>query len=241
MTHRPGDLPADVVAALKRASKIPDRRKRLDAIDKARAQAAYDYPHLFKTEAFSMQVKLKNVRLAFASGLWEAQQIAGEGKPAFNCSALLEPDHAQIKEIKDAMRTVAKEKWGDKAKAQYDLLEKQDRLALHDGDKKEYDGYAGNLYLSPRSATRPLVVNKDKTPLTEADGIVYSGCYVNMNVDIWAMDNKYGKRVCCSLQGVQFVRDGDAFSGTSAATVEDFDDLGADAGGEKVAADGEAW
>ncbi len=55
----------------------------------------------------------------------------------------------------------------------------------------------------------------DKTALTEADGRIYAGCYVNFNVDIWAQDGQY-TGIRCSLNGVQFVKDGDAFGGAAA-------------------------
>ena len=67
----------------------------------------------------------------------------------------------------------------------------------------------------------------------EPSGRPYAGCYVNAVLEFWAQDNKFGKRVNATLMGVQFFRDGDAFSGGGAASDDDFDDVtsGADAGG----------
>jgi hypothetical protein len=99
-------------------------------------------------------------------------------------------------------------------------------LCLRDGDEVEYDGYAGHMTLKASTKKRPLVVNKDKTPLTEQDGVVYSGCYVNGIIDLWAQNNQFGKRINATLLGVQFASDGEAFSsGGSSASVDDFDDL----------------
>ena len=68
-------------------------------------------------------------------------------------------------------------------------------------------------------------------PLTAADGRPYAGCYVIANVELWAQDNNYGKRINASLRGVQFLRDGDAFSGGGAASEDEFDEVeGSDAG-----------
>ncbi len=61
-----------------------------------------------------------------------------------------------------------------------------------------------------------------------ADGKPYSGCYVNGIVDIWAQDNGFGRRLNATLKGVQFVKDGDAFSGGTAVSADAFDDLGVD-------------
>lgn len=33
----------------------------------------------------------------------------------------------------------------------------------------------------------------------EADGLVYSGCYVNARIELWAQDNANGKRVNAKL------------------------------------------
>lgn len=173
-----------------------------------------------------MIVKLKNVRLAFPA-LFEAKTVNGEGAPAFSASFILPKNHPQIKEINAAIEAVAKEKWGPKADAVLKAARASDKVALHDGDaKSEYDGYAGNLYVSARNKSRPLVVDKDRTPLGVADGKPYGGCYVIASVDFWAQDNNYGKRINASLRGVQFFADGDAFAGGGAANEDEFDDLG---------------
>lgn len=173
-----------------------------------------------------MKVKLTNVRLAFPV-LFEARTVNGEGKPAFSASFLLDPADPQVKALNQAIEQVAKDKWGAKAEAILKQMRAQDKVALHDGDlKANYDGFPGNLYVSARSATRPLVIDKDKSPLTEQDGKPYAGCFVNASIELWPQDNNYGKRVNASLRGVQFFRDGDAFAGGGGAASEDeFDDI----------------
>lgn len=172
-----------------------------------------------------MKVKLTNVRLAFPV-LFEARTVNGEGKPAFSASFLLDPADPQVKALNQAIEQVAKDKWGAKAEAILKQMRAQDKVALHDGDlKANYDGFPGNLYVSARSATRPLVIDKDKSPLTEQDGKPYAGCFVNASIELWPQDNNYGKRVNASLRGVQFFRDGDAFTGGGAASEDEFDDI----------------
>lgn len=172
-----------------------------------------------------MKLKLANVRLAFPQ-LFEAKTVNGEGKPAFSASLLVAPDDAQVKTINQAIDAVAKEKWGAKADAILKQMRATDKVCLHDGDLKEqYDGFPGNLYISARSAARPLVIDADKSPLTEKDGKPYAGCYVHASIELWAQDNNYGKRVNASLRGVQFLRDGDAFAGGAPASEDEFDDL----------------
>jgi hypothetical protein len=180
-----------------------------------------------------MKIKLTNARLAFPQ-LFEAKTVNGEGKPAFSAAFLIDPADPQVKAINAAIEQVAKDKWGAKADAMLTTMRKADKLALHDGDlKAQYDGFPGNLYISSRSATRPLVINTDKTPLIEADGKPYAGCYVNASVELWAQDNNYGKRINASLGGVQFSKDGDAFAG-GAASEDEFDDLSAGANADEL-------
>ncbi|MFZ6767791.1 DUF2815 family protein [Undibacterium sp. Di26W] len=177
------------------------------------------------------KILLKNVRLAFSS-IFEAKTVNGEGEPAFSASFLLPPDHPQIKELEALQEQVIKDKWTTKAAQIKKEMVTKDRLAIHDGDAKaDYDGFPGNLFISARNKSRPSVFDRDKTPLTQADGKPYSGCYVNVSIELWAQDNSYGKRVNASLRGVQFYRDGDAFAGGGAASEDEFEaEDGADDG-----------
>lgn len=100
------------------------------------------------------------------------------------------------------------------------------KICFIDGDAKaEYEGFEGNMALSATNRQHPTVVDKDRSPLTEADGVVYAGCYVNAVVEIWAQDNQWGKRINASLKGVQFYADGNAFAGGGVASVDDFEDI----------------
>jgi hypothetical protein len=183
-----------------------------------------------------MKIQLKNVRLAFAQ-LFEPKQVNGEGKPAYSCSLLLAPDHPQLTEIRKIIDQVGQEHWKDKWPTAKKAIETKDRICLKDGDNKaDYEGFPGNFFISARNTTRPGVYDVDRTPLTERDGKPYGGCYVYANVDIWAQDNEWGKGINCTLLGIQFYRDGDAFVGGVSSTADDFEDLaaGADASGELV-------
>lgn len=178
-----------------------------------------------------MKIKLTKVRAAFLK-CWKAETVNGEGDPAFSSSFIIDKNDPQIKTIEAAQAEVAKAKWGAKADAILKQMKASDKLALHDGDTKaQYDGFEGNMFISSRTKTRPLTLGRDKSPLTEADGVLYSGCFVNVSLELWAQDNSYGKRINAQLGGIQFHSGGDAFAGGgSAADEDDFDALdGADA------------
>jgi hypothetical protein len=172
-----------------------------------------------------MLVKLKNVRLAFPQ-LFEAKTVNGEGEPAYSANFIIERGSPAEKELRSAIKQAAQDKWKGKADSELSALEKKDKVCLHDGDdKSNYDGFAGNLYVSARNKVRPLVIDRDKAPLTKDDGRPYAGCYVNANIDVWVQDNQFGKRINASLKGVQFFREGEAFSGGGASSIDEFDEI----------------
>jgi hypothetical protein len=76
-----------------------------------------------------------------------------------------------------------------------------------------------------------ILLDQLKQPLSVGSGKPYAGCYVNASVEVWVQDNQWGKRVNCTLRGVQFLRDGDAFGGGAPASADEFDTVteGADA------------
>jgi hypothetical protein len=94
------------------------------------------------------------------------------------------------------------------------------------------------VYVSARNKARPVVIDKDKSPLTQADGKPYAGCYVNVSLDVWAQSNQYGKRINAKLLAVQFDKDGDAFSGGEGYSDDDFGDEGGDESSASSESDG---
>lgn len=175
-----------------------------------------------------MKVKLQNVRLAFPR-LFKAEQVNGEGDPQFSATFILPKNHPNVKDIENAILQVAEEKWDDKAEVVLKKINAELKTCLKDGDlKADLDGFAGNYFINASNKTRPYVINRDKTQLNPDDGVMYAGCYVYAVIDIWAMDNRFGKRICASLSGVQFYKDGDAFTGGGIASDADFEDLSVD-------------
>ena len=102
-----------------------------------------------------------------------------------------------------------------------------DRICLKDGEDFPYDSHKGMKVLTlSRPATRgaPKLLNKDLSPVTEADGVFYSGCVVKVKANIWYQDNKYGKRFNAGLIAIQFVRDDEPF-GAGNDSVDDFHEV----------------
>jgi Protein of unknown function (DUF2815) len=197
-----------------------------------------------------MKIKIQQARLAFPV-LFNPEQFQGEGEAAYSCSLLIGPkpdlevlvgvprdggglSYTKKMKLTDAIEQVGREKWKDKWPTVKKNAESKDLNCLHDGDMKaDYAGFAGQWYVSCRSseAARPKVVDSNGSPLTQRDGRIYAGCYVVGLIELWAQDNAFGKRVNAQIRGVQFLRDGDAFSGAAPASDDEFDDVseGADA------------
>jgi hypothetical protein len=172
-----------------------------------------------------MDIKLQNVRLLYAAALFEPQRGPnGEGDPKHSATFGFPPDHPVVALLKAAFQKVATEKWGAKAGEVYLALKAGNKLCLHDGDAKaDKEGYKGNLYLSASNKLKPLVIDGQLQPVAANSGLIYSGCYVNGTVQLWAQDNKFGKRINASLKGVQKLRDGPRLSGGGVSSVEEYE------------------
>lgn len=183
-----------------------------------------------------MKIRLENVRLAFPVLFTpRAADPAKPGDLSFSAALIFPPDHVARKAVSDGCIAVANEKWGTKASEYLKTMVAGDKLAIHRGDTKaQYEGYGGNYFVNTRNEARPTVLDRNKSPLVEADGRPYAGCFVNAVVELWAQDNKYGKRINASLMGVQFLTDGDAFSGGGVADADDFESLEAGADSEAL-------
>jgi hypothetical protein len=187
------------------------------------------------------KVHLKDVRIAFVQNLFEAGQVQGQGDAKYSSSFIFGRTHPQLAEIQKAIVDAATEKWGAKATEMLTQLKAGDKLCVHDGDSKaSYEGYPGNLFINASNKVRPLVVDGNRNPLTASDGKPYSGCYVNVLLDVWAQDNKFGKRVNASLLGVQFLRDGPRLAGGASASADDFDAIPQEAAAAAAATGGGA-
>jgi len=177
-------------------------------------------------------VKLKEVRLAFPN-LFKAEAIGGSDTKYYSCAFPIVPGSENHKALEAAIEEAAKAKWGQKAAAILKAIRDKGDIGykhrpLTSGEGDVYDGFDG---MHSVNATRredkgpPLVVNRDGTPLAPNSGRVYGGCWVNATVEVWAMDNQYGKKLNVQLRGVQFVKDGDAFGGGVPISDDEFEAL----------------
>ena len=162
------------------------------------------------------KIIMKDVRLSFPSLFHKAVFDGKETK--FEATFLNDKakNAAKIKEIKAAIEGMIKDDLkGSKLPP--------DKVCMKDGDSIDYAGYAGTMSLKASRTKRPIIIDRDKSPLTEDDNKFYAGCYVNASLELWAQNNQFGKRINCNLLGVQFMKDGEPFADGVKGSVDDFE------------------
>ena len=188
------------------------------------------------------KVNLKNVRVCFLK-IWERDTPKQDGqKPAYRAVILLDKEDPQVDKVEAAARAVLTDKlkseknadkWMDRHYAQ-DSKE----CAVRDGDERDEvtEEFEGMLYINAKSFKQPniqtsLGEKQTEQGLTvEGDEIegqeIYSGCYCNVSLDIWAWNNTNGKGLGAGLLGLRFRDDGEAFGGGGSSCSDE--DLGDD-------------
>lgn len=177
---------------------------------------------------------LKGITLAFPA-LAEPQAF-GEGEPAYGAKFPITINGEHQKAIEAAMLAEAKEAWKDKADSVLSMLTDDGKVAfvkkVYKSKKtgEPYQGFEGAHYLSARNAkTQPTVFNEYGDELKTKGDIerhAFSGAVVNASVEIWAQDNKWGRRINCSLRGVMLTGEGENVGGGSPpASADEFADL----------------
>lgn len=197
-----------------------------------------------------MKLKITNARVAFAHGLFKASAVEEGQQAKFGADFILEPESKVFEmtadkklvptTMKDAMLKVANETWKGRGAEMLEDLEASkkchrngNRRVNKSGDV--YEGFEDRWYVTAKAATRPGLYNLDKSPVAEEDGVIYSGCYVNVIFDLYGNSQPKKKGVFAGLTGVQFAKDGDSFGGGGAAKADDFDDLSTGAGADDFA------
>ena len=150
------------------------------------------------------EINLKGVRISYPHLFEPWAKKAGE-KKKYSASFLLHKvEHKDlIRQVAQTMKACAAEEAKDKR------LPPPDKLCLRDGDLSGRPENEGHWTLNASESTRPVVANRDKSPLAAEDDVIYPGAVVNGKIRLWYQDNQYGKRVNANLLGVQFVKDGE--------------------------------
>lgn len=193
-----------------------------------------------------MDIRLSNARISFANGLWNASAAVEGGIPKYNCDFIVSPETKVerktpdgkwvVTTLKEAQQLVALDAFKNDSKKAIAWLDDLDarQKSVRVGDKNKdkagdvRQGYEGNLYVHATSKTLMPVYRGDKSLVArEEDSPIYSGCYVNARVSLYANLKPGQKGLFASLQGTQFAKDGDAFGGGAKASADDFEEVSA--------------
>ena len=147
-------------------------------------------------------------------------------KPIFKSDFLMAPTHPDLARVAATIEEV-----GNACKWKKDLtwavvkesMKATNTLCLKKGDVAQPGDptYAGQFFLKGSNKTRFTVIDGDRTPLTAESGRPLSGDWVNAIVDIWAQDNEWGRRINCTITGIQFLRADEHFGGGAQAADPD--------------------
>jgi len=178
----------------------------------------------------SKKIMLRNVRLSYEH-IFTPVAFDDSQTAKYSATFILPKDHPDVGAVKRAMLEAGQEKYP----AAFDggTWPRGFTCSLKDADKEtnsqgeilseKNSAYKNCYILEANSTRRPVVIDRSKAAITEEDGIIYSGCYVNAILGAAAYEfGKVKKGVKCYLNGVQFVKDGERF-GSNAA--DDFDAL----------------
>lgn len=153
--------------------------------------------------------------------------INGEGKQVAG-------DHAKMQAI---CEHVMKEKFGkvpvkhsNWAYNKADGSTTRDEYVNDDGDY--WDGFDGDTMFISASKHEArcvggvmTVLDQHKQPLAANSGLLFSGCYVNVVIDVYAFkDDEGGKGATASLEGVQLKKKGEALGFTQIDAASEFDE-----------------
>jgi len=96
---------------------------------------------------------------------------------------------------------------------------------IHDGDEEadldKNPEYAGCLYMSVGSRTRPGIVDKNVQPILDSTE-VYSGCYARVSINAYPYNTKGNRGISFGLNNLQKLADGEQLGGGTRADA-DFD------------------
>lgn len=154
--------------------------------------------------------------------VWKPQASMNPGQEPKYSITLLVSKKADLTKLKAAVMAAGVKKFGaafkDKAKR------KKFTLPFRDGDEEREDDsvYAGKIFFSAKSSTKPQIVDLERNPITDEFDF-YSGCRCRLSVYAYGYDVNGNKGVTFALNNVQKLGDGERLSGRKAAE-DEFDD-----------------
>ena len=139
----------------------------------------------------------------------------------------------------DAIKTVVKEalikEWGTDASKRPKGLKNPVRDGDTDPTYSDKPECKGMLVLTARNETKPGLIDANMQPIL-SEKEFYAGCYARATIQAFAYNHPMNKGIALSLQNVQKLEDGAAFTSRARAE-DDFGPADTSSGGSKEASD----
>lgn len=178
-----------------------------------------------------MRFKVTNLRQSFMC-YWTAEPYPGGNDPTpYYSGTYLLTDESRLHyytedgkkplpksvpalpELEKICIKLTNEKWEKKGPAVLKAIKMTGKIFIRDGDTKpDYEGFPGTHFISARSKIRPTYFDQQKEPITEEQGVLYSGCFVDCNFEAYPY-TKGNNGLGCRIRGVQLRGKGEAFGG----------------------------
>ncbi len=177
---------------------MADKSKNIEKLKMMTEECRASHPHLFK-----------------------ATKIKDNDKPRFSIELLADKKTTKISEYQARVKEAIIQKWGSVEDAPKPL-----KLPYRDGDKphgkkkeikKEHVGMWVVRASTLEEYGRPHVVGKNPKNHLTSESELYPGCYVRAFLKANAYEVGENQGVSFILDGVQFIRDGEAFGGKKPA------------------------
>lgn len=178
------------------------------------------------SEDVSTKIRTGKVRFSYPN-VFVPKQVGGKGEPKYSISLIIPKEDTKTVEAIQAAIAAAivsergKKIWGTKPP-------KGEKMnPLKDGDDKgDNPEYAGCYFLSCNSATKPGILNRDKTPMTDPEQF-YAGGYGYAVINFFAFDKDVNKGIGVGLNNLMWIEDGERLGGKDTAE-NDFADVDPD-------------
>ena len=115
------------------------------------------------------------------------------------------PKDTDLSILKDEIKRVAREKWGDEKPKKF-------MHPIKDGEDMSREGFEEYWIVNASTLRKPGLVDKDLNLITEEDADeFYPGCWARATINAFAYDNRFNKGVSFGLQNIHKVKDDESF------------------------------
>lgn len=177
-------------------------------------------------DVWLLNVRLSYPRLYVPEPFNKDKPISDDNRATYGLTTIMEKGSAAHKAAAQAVQQVIAMGYPNgKPGNLVHCLRLGEEKRQDDGTYKE--GYGPDVvFVNANNEDRFTVTTRARVPVNDGErGAPYAGCYVNVHMRFWLMDNKkqptWGKKILAQPLGCQFVADGTAFGGGGRSTSPD--------------------